>query len=288
MDTLRYTGNKLLTSKHQNRSFLYDARFQANGRKKPVILLVHGFKGFKDWGTFNIIADDFARQDFVFVKVNLSHNGTSPEHPLDFVDLEAFGNNNFCIELDDLEVLIDHLNGGNSGIPAEEMDLSRLALIGHSRGGGLVLLKAAEEHRVKAVVTWAAINNLEERWPQSFLDDWKEKGVVYIENSRTNQQMPLYYQLVENFQKNKARLDIPQAVSQLQQPLLVIHGSGDETLPYQMAHDITSRKKDAELLIIEDSNHTFGGAHPWEENVLPPDTVQVVEATARFLKKHLG
>ena len=50
------------------------------------------------------MADRFADAGFVFVKFNLSHNGTTIEHPIDFVDLEAFGNNNFAKELDDLGV----------------------------------------------------------------------------------------------------------------------------------------------------------------------------------------
>lgn len=287
MNRLIKTGDKILHSLHQQRPFIYDARYLADGRPKPVVLFVHGFKGFKDWGPFNLMADVFAQSGFVFVKMNLSHNGTTPEHPHDFVDLDAFGHNNFEIELDDLSVMLNHLEEGRSAVPADEMDISRLALIGHSRGGGLVLLKAAEEPRVKAVVSWAAINNLEERWPQDFIDDWKNKGVVYIENARTNQKMPLYYQLVENFEKNKHRLDIPAAVKSLRQPLLVIHGTADETLPHQMAEDIASWKKDAQLLLIPDSNHTFGGAHPWTAEELPRDTLKVAQASIAFLEKHL-
>ncbi len=60
MNTLQNTGNKTLTSKHHNRAFIYDARYLKNGKKKPVIIFVHGFKGFKDWGTFNLLADEFA------------------------------------------------------------------------------------------------------------------------------------------------------------------------------------------------------------------------------------
>ena len=131
------------------RPFLCDVRHVENNKKKPVILFVHGFKGFKDWGHFNRIADFFANKGFTYVKLNLSHNGTTPESPIDFVDLDAFGNNNFSIELDDIGILIDHLFSDNSIIPKNEIDLEKLYLIGHSRGGGLVLLKTAEDERVK-------------------------------------------------------------------------------------------------------------------------------------------
>ncbi|MEQ6122074.1 hypothetical protein [Reichenbachiella sp. MALMAid0571] len=83
----------ILASKHGNKSFLSDVRYEKNGIKKAVVLFIHGFKGFKDWGYFNLMADHFSDTNFVFVKMNLSHNGTTPESPLDFADLEAFGNN---------------------------------------------------------------------------------------------------------------------------------------------------------------------------------------------------
>lgn len=94
-----------LTSTHNNRKFMADARFKNDGKSKPVIVFNHGFKGFKDWGPFNIIADKFAEAGFIFVKMNFSHNGITPDKPNDFTDLEAFANNNFCIELDGKSVV---------------------------------------------------------------------------------------------------------------------------------------------------------------------------------------
>ncbi len=79
-----------------------DISYTKNGYLKPIVIFCHGFKGFKDWGHFNLLADAFAENDFVFVKFNFSYNGTTIEHPVDFADLEAFGENNFSIELDDI------------------------------------------------------------------------------------------------------------------------------------------------------------------------------------------
>lgn len=102
-----------------NRSFLADARFAEDGRPKPVVVFAHGFKGFKDWGHFNQIAEAFARRGFGFVKFNFSHNGTTPEHPLDFADLEAFGQNSHGKELDDFGAAVDAVAGGG-WLPAAE------------------------------------------------------------------------------------------------------------------------------------------------------------------------
>ena len=41
----------LLTGATHGRPFEADATYQATGHAQPVLLFVHGFKGFKDWGT---------------------------------------------------------------------------------------------------------------------------------------------------------------------------------------------------------------------------------------------
>lgn len=171
-----------LVSIHRGREFIFDARFEKTGQAKPVIIFIHGFKGFKDWGSFNLMADYFAGHGFVYGKLNLSHNGTTPEQPVDFADLEAFGNNNFSIELDDIGHLIDHLFSAECEIPAEEMNLKKLYLIGHSRGGGMAILKANEDERIKAVATLAAIHDLTRRWSDEILEKWEQEGVQYIYN----------------------------------------------------------------------------------------------------------
>ncbi|GGF18482.1 alpha/beta hydrolase family protein [Hymenobacter cavernae] len=276
----------LLTSPSHSRPFEADAHYLADGQPKPLVVFVHGFKGFKDWGHFNVLADYFAQQGFVFVKLNLSHNGVVPGGSGDLEDMEAFGHNNFSIELDDLGALLDALHQpGTTPLPATELDLGRLFLIGHSRGGGLVLLKAAEDPRVTAVAGWAPMSDYDQRWPAEVMRQWQANGVQYIENGRTGQRMPLYYQLAEDFQANRTRLDIPVNVrTKLRQPLLILHGDEDETLPLQMAHDLKSWKPDAEMVILPGANHAFGGGHPWPQHTLPEHAQEVADRTISFFK----
>lgn len=276
-----------LTNPTHNRPFAADAHFVADGRAKPVVVFVHGFKGFKDWGHFNVLADWFARRGFVFVKLNLSHNGVVVGGSGDLEDLEAFGRNNFSIELDDLGTLLDALHQPDqTGIPAAEMDLSRLALIGHSRGGGLVLLKAAEDARVRAVATWAAISNVNPGWTEQQIAQWQQQGVMHVENSRTKQQLPLYYQLAENYYQNQARLDIEQNLRQhlADRPVLLLHGDQDETVPLERARQLHAWQSAAELRVLAGTTHNFGGAHPWTSAELPEQAQQAAEATAEFFQ----
>jgi dipeptidyl aminopeptidase/acylaminoacyl peptidase len=275
--------NIIITSTVHNKPITADFRYIPTKEKKPLILFVHGFKGFKDWGVFNVMADEFARKDFVFLKINLSHNGTTPEQLTDFSDLEAFGNNNFTIELGDLKDSIDYLFSSKNNIPANEIDLENINLMGHSRGGGLIILKAREDNRIKKVITLAAISDLIKRWPESFLKAWREKGVQYIENKRTNQMMPLYVQLYDDVLNNSDRLSIPTAIKEMKQPLLAFHGTEDETLPVAMAHQIKEWKPDTELVIFEKENHVFGAGHPWSQDFLPEAFKEIINLSRDFI-----
>jgi uncharacterized protein len=266
---------------------LIDYTFTPDNTKKPVIVFTHGFKGFKDWGHFNVIANYFASHGFVYIKYNGSHNGTTPSHPTDFVDTEAFGNNNFSIELDDLGLVIDWVSEGKTGIPENEVDPNSIYLIGHSRGGGITILKAAEDDRVKKIVTWAAVNEFGKYWSDEIMKKWKEEGVQYIKNARTGQQLPLYYQLYDDYFSHLDRLYIPGAVKKIKIPFLTVHGTEDEAVPVQAAHQLKGWNQGVELFILEGGKHTFGGKHPWVEDTLPEQSRLVADKSIEFLSDNI-
>jgi pimeloyl-ACP methyl ester carboxylesterase len=277
--------NIIINSTQHQKPISADFKYLINGEKKPLILFVHGFKGFKDWGVFNKMAASFATKNFIFLKMNFSHNGTTVDSPVDFVDLEAFGHNNFTKELADLKDVIDYIHSGDFPIAKSEIDLDNIHLMGHSRGGGAVILKAREDDRIRKVVTLAAINDLTTRYPDAVLQQWKDKGVIFIDNARTGQQMPLYLQLYDDVTQNSDRFSIPDAVKEMSQPLLNFHGTADETLPISMAHEIKKWKPDTELVIFDDANHVFGAAHPWNDSELPVLFKEIIEISSSFLRK---
>lgn len=265
------------------KDILADLFFKENETKKEVVLFCHGYKGYKDWGAWNLVAEEFVRQGFFFVKMNFSHNGGTIEQPIDFPDLEAFGNNNFIKELDDLETVIDWLSF-NDGYE-KEMDINRLTLIGHSRGGGIVLLKAYEDQRIKKVVTWAGVSDFASRFPEGeVLAQWKESGVAYVHNGRTKQEMPHYFQFYTTFKENEDRLTIKTAVSNLNIPLLILHGDQDETVDIKEAQNLNRWNEASQLRIIPGANHTFGSSQPWNDRVLPQHLKATVEETLGFLQ----
>jgi uncharacterized alpha/beta hydrolase family protein len=120
----------------------YDYRYLKETGDKPLmpLIFVHGFKGYKDWGAFNLVANEFAKSGFFVFKFNFSFNGTTPDHLTEFVDLNAFGENNFSRELLDFDVVLDFVFGELKS--KYLLDVYRLSVVAHSRGGATALIKS--------------------------------------------------------------------------------------------------------------------------------------------------
>jgi len=259
------------------RKIAIDFRYKESHELLKPIIYVHGFKGFKDWGSSNAVANTFAENGFFYLKFNFSHNGVTAEHPIDFTDLEAFGNNNYWIELRELGLVIDWLEQADLNI-----DFSKLSVIGHSRGGGITLLRAAQDKRIQKTITWASVCDFEQRFPKD-VSDWKAKGVEHIYNARTEQMMPLKFQLFESYYKHQSALDIPVQCGNIKQELLVIHGTNDPAVGLEEAELIVNRVRNARIEIIPYSGHTFGAVHPAKDDSLPLDLKRVVNLCIDFL-----
>lgn len=279
--------NDLLLQSSAGRPLSLDLYMPVGVGSFPLILFAHGFKGFKDWGHWHFLASEFAARGLGFLKFNFSHNGVTPDHPFDFADLEAFGHNNYTKELQDLETLVQTLFQYPDWLPPA-CDLDRLGLIGHSRGGALAILYTAREPRIKALATWAAVSSLGFLWQDAgMLKKWREDGVLYIANARTKQEMPLYFQLYEDFQAHGEAYQVEAQLRRLQQPMLIVHGAADPGVPVAQAHQLKSWNPGAELVVIEGADHVFGGSHPFAGTELPAFSRELAEATAKFMVEAL-
>ena len=172
----------------------FEIQFPETQGKYPLIIFLHGFKGFKDWGQWPMMATELTKRGFAVLRMNFSHNGTTPENLVDFVDLEAFGNNTFSKEVQDVQDVIDWAFTDKS--IHDKVDLDQLFMVAHSRGGAIAMITAAEDYRVKKLATLSGVSTLQ-RYTEQELAHWKKEGVVYMLNSRTNQNMPLYFSLAK-------------------------------------------------------------------------------------------
>ena len=229
---------------------------------------------------FPPLAERLARAGFVAVTFNMS--GCGVDDAGEFTLPERFGHNTFSAELNDIRAVVKELRSGKLGVAPP----TRLGLLGHSRGGGMSVIEAAEESRVAALVTWSAISHVN-RWP-ALKEEWRKRGKTDIVNTRTGQVLPLYTDVLDDIEAHGGNtLDIRAAASRVRVPWLIVHGAVDESVPVDEARALASAsgRASTELLIVEGGGHTFGAAHPFKG--FTAELERATDASVAFLGKHL-
>jgi len=260
---------------------LVDVRSAARTAPRPAVVVVHGFKGFKDWGMFPVFADRLARAGFTAVSFNMSGSGVDDAG--EFTRPDRFRRNTYSAELADLASVVDGLAGGALGTAAP----TSIGMVGHSRGGGMAVLHAAGDRRIRALVTWAAISGVQ-RWSESARAEWRARGHTDIVNTRTGQVLELGTDILDDIETRAPALDIPAAAAAVNVPWLIVHGTDDESVPVAESNRLAaaSGRETTRLLHVERTGHGFGGAHPWKPPVA--DAERVFDATVSFLATALA
>jgi dienelactone hydrolase len=259
---------------------LVDVRATSRAAPQPAVLIMHGFKGFKDQAFLPAMAERLARAGFT--AVNISVSGSGVDAAGEFTLPENFARNTYTREMGDIAAVIRALLAGELGTAVP----TSLGIIGHSRGGGVALCVARETPAIDALVAWAPISTIR-RYTDAQVALWRRLGRIEIENARTHQMLPMDYEIVEDALAHESRFDIGAAAAALQRPWLLIHGTADETVPVAEAHALAALATDPrfELLIVDRAGHTFGARHPWTGPTA--DTEQLFGATVKFLSHHL-
>lgn len=270
--SLTGSGNKIIQG---------DITYDDTNPTLPLVIFVHGFKGFKDWGAHNLVARYFAQNGFRFLKFNFSHNGVTEEQPAEVTDLETFASNTISKELYDLGQVISF------ACDKENFNaINNVYLIGHSRGGALSIIRASHDSHVDKLATWGSIADFNSLWKPEQVDEWRKKGVTHVENARTKEQMPINATLLEDLEQNEELYDIGAAARKLNIPWLIIHGDADVNVDVSVARKLNEIQLNARLQILEGADHVFGAKHPYTENTLPKDLLIACEATIAFFRSN--
>jgi uncharacterized protein len=276
-----------LTVKLTNRRglpFAVDIRRPVGAGARPIAIVCHGFKGFKDFAFFPYTSRKLCEQGFAVVTMNFSGNGIGDD-PLNFTALDRFAQNTISQELDDLDAVLEGIASGV--LLGTQGDARRIGIMGHSRGGCTAIVKAALDPRLKCLVTWASPAALG-RYSDEALRQWKEDGRYNFVNARTKQDMFVNYTYLEDIQANRERYSLDLALSQLTIPYLTVHGTEDESVPVEAAHRLQSYVKagQAELALVEGGTHTFRTKHPFEGST--PALDQAIDRTVAWFRRWLG
>ncbi|MCB9899279.1 MAG: alpha/beta fold hydrolase [Planctomycetes bacterium] len=225
--------------------------------RAPVVVICHGFKGFRTWGMFPHLARRLAVGGRAVATFDFSHNGIGDVDG-EFTRLDLFREQTVSRAVEDLGFVLQALDD------AREMPLSGLApdggfhVVGHSMGGGIGVLRAADDERIRSLGLLNAVSHFE-RVPPEGLALLEETGEVPIKNARTGQVMPLGRAWFDDL----ARIDVGAAARRVRVPTLVLAGVDDQTVLHLEAEALASWIGGAQLVDVEGGDHTFGAKHPW-------------------------
>lgn len=256
-----------------------DIRIPEGPPPRAAVVVVHGFKGFKDWGFFPWVAESLVGAGYAVVTFNFSRNGIGAE-PDRFTELDRFGTNTLSLEQEELQGIVSEVMDGDL-LPRRPRSV---ALLGHSRGGGHAILVAAAERRTAALVTWGAVSHFD-RWTEETKADWRAGGRIWALNQRTGEQMPVDVTFLEDFQANSDRLNVAEAAQKIEAPWLIVHGSEDMTVWPGEGQNLARANPSARLVTVHGGGHTFETVHPFQGPTQQLE--QAMEFTIAHLHSHL-
>ena len=250
-------------------------------RRYPTVLIVHGFKGFMNWGFFPELGARLAEAGYAAVFFNTSSSGVG-EDLESFTNIEAFERATYTKDLEDIELVRAEIQSGRlCGV-----DTEKVAILGHSKGGGEALLHAAEANSYQCVIAWAAIHTAS-RFDEQTLARWRRDGFLEIPNARTGQVFKVRLDGLDDYEANRERFDIQAATSRLKAPTLFVHGTKDESVEVEALDALLgARGEGGEALRLEGAGHTFGISHPMNKSAADFESVWL--KTKAFLEKHLA
>ncbi len=244
------SGDKITADVHFDEKFL----------PAPVVIYSHGFLGFKDWGFIPYVAEKFAENGFVFIRFNFSHNGIG-ENLHKITEFEKLARNTISKQVEDLSAVVDYV------FSDEFIGLSdgNLILLGHSGGGAISIIKASEDSRVKALGLWASISTFR-RYSERQIEEFRKNGYIFVRVPDSVIQVKIDRIVYDDFVQNRERYDILRAISKLEIPILIVHGTADVIVPMIEANQLRDANPGyAKLVLISEANHLFNIKHPMEK-----------------------
>lgn len=246
----------------------------------PCVTMVYGHTSFMDWGFYPELSHRLAAVGIASVRFNYSGDGLGED--LETFENEAlFARTGYGWELDDLARVRAYT------LEHPEIDDRRCAVLGHSRGGGMALLHAAECGDYRAVITWNAIDEVL-RFSSERLAEWEENGQIRVQHWTAGRRARKDVSVLRHARTHAQRFDIPSACGRLQCPTLILQAADDRSVPESAAHAIASACPPglARVQVIPDADHVFGGRHPLRE--IPASLSAALDATVNFALDQLG
>ncbi|XP_022729437.1 uncharacterized protein LOC111284772 isoform X2 [Durio zibethinus] len=208
---------------------------------KEIVILCHGFRSSKDYNTMVNLAAALEKEGISVFRFDFAGNGESEG---------SFQYGNYFREADDLHAVIQHFSRENRVVSA---------ILGHSKGGNVVLLYASKNQDIRIVINVSGRYNVKrgiaERLGEEFMEIIKKDGYIDVKNMTGG----VEYQVTEESLMDRLRTDMHEACLKIDKEcgVLTIHGSADEIIPLEDALEFAKIIPNHQLHIIEEANHGY-------------------------------
>ncbi len=227
-------------------------------KKYPGVILYHGFSG------------DRMEPGFMFVRFSrlLAARGIASVR-FDFLGSGEsdgiFADMTFSGEAEQASAILDYFKS------LDMIDEDNIIILGLSMGGALAgYLAGMRSSELKGLVLWAPAGEM-----RLFIEK-REKGIESGEI--TGDIMDISgLRLGEKFIEDVRSLNVMKQTSGYEGDLLIVHGTGDITVPVAVSEGYLQLfGSRAQLVLVEDADHTFQGI-PWIE--------QLFDVTIKYIKR---
>ena len=250
---------------------------------KPVVIVCHSFMAFKDWGFFPRLGEQLAQRGFASITFNFSKNGVNGDGAR-ITRMERFAANTFSQELADLGTVIEAV--GEKRLGSGVIDSEKIVLLGHSRGGGIAIVRASFDRRVAALVSWSAVSTFD-RWTAHQKERWRANGYLPLSRDTTASPLRLGITLLEDLEEHRSALSVLDAASRVAVPWLILHGEADVMVPHREAEALyaASARATTEYLLLEKVGHLYNAASETADSYRTLDGI--IELTADWIHRNL-
>ncbi len=240
--------------KNSKKEKLVGILHKCKGKSKGLIILSHGFRGFKELPLMKTLSELFTTLGFDAFRFDFSGNGESEG---------LFGHSGLIKEKNDLLSVIKHFK-----------EYKNIILFGHSMGGAVSIISASKYKRVRAVIVLSCLV-----FPSiSFKDAVRDPTITFaiLEKNHKVHKTPkklsksiienaeeLFQELVErkvlhmDFFKQMRKVDVTDYFEELKKPTLIIHGKRDFVIPVSHAEYLYNQNRKYSSLVIIDAFHNL-------------------------------
>ncbi|KAJ3671157.1 hypothetical protein LUZ60_008583 [Juncus effusus] len=206
---------------------------------KKVVILCHGFRASKDDNIMVNLSAALTKNGISTFRFDFSGNGESEG---------KFEYGNYRKEADDLHSVVSFLSHNNYEI---------IAIVGHSKGGDVVLLYASIYNDVKMVLNLSGRFDLkrgiQERFGEDLMQKIETEGFIDVKDKEG------IYKVTKESLMDRLNTNMPEQVKAIKEEcrVLTVHGTEDEIISVGDAHEFAMIIPNHKLQIINGADHCY-------------------------------